>query len=460
MERKGNNEMNTPIIDFVNAYQQKKGTRFHMPGHKGHVFFGWEPFDITEIPGADVLHQGKGIIYESEKNATALFGTAGTFYATEGSTQCIKAMLGVLRMEWEQEKCQERPWILAARNVHRSMIDACALLDLDVKFLWGENSRHLCSNVISPEQLERALGQAAGKPLAVYITSPDYLGQQMDIKGLSRVCNREGVPLVVDNAHGAYLHFLEEKCHPMDLGAAMCCDSAHKTLPALTGGAYLHVHPAYQHRFLPYVRQGMLLFGSTSPSYLILQSLDYCNAYLSDCYEKRLMETVGKVQAWKEKFSRAGGKVLPSEPLKIVINTGDNGYTGKQIAGELRSYEIECEYEEEAHLVLMISPENNENDWKRLDEWGEKTRLLSSPKEKLPVVVPDRLETTQVMSIRQAVFSRSEMIPVEQAVHRICATETVSCPPAVPIAISGEEITEEMVREFIKFDIKEVSVVL
>lgn len=452
--------MNTPIIDFVKEYQQKEGTRFHMPGHKGHVFFGWEPFDITEIQGADVLHQGNGIIYQSEKNAAKLFGTGGTFYSTEGSTHCIKSMLAVLRMEWNTKKNRGRPWILAARNVHRSMIDACALLDLDVKFLWGKKSEHLCSCTITEEMLDTALGQGEEPPMAVYVTSPDYLGQQMDIRRLSNRCHREEIPLVVDNAHGAYQHFLKEKCHPMDLGAAMCCDSAHKTLPALTGAAYLHVHSAYLQRFLPYVRQAMLLFASTSPSYLTLQSLDYCNAYLSDDYEKRLQETVERVLAWKRKFFQAGGNVLPSEPLKIVINTASNGYTGKQIAGELRSYQIECEYEEESYLVLMVTPDNSQKDWERLYKWGEKTRLLLHQREKLPMVLPCDLQTEQVMSIREAVLSRSEMVPVEQSVHRVCATETVSCPPAVPIAICGEIITEEMVREFKKFGIKEVSVVL
>lgn len=452
--------MNTPIIDFVKKYQQKEGTRFHMPGHKGHVFFGWEPFDITEIPGADVLHQGDGIIWESERNAAELFGTGGTFYSTEGSTQCIKAMLAVLRMEWERGSGKDRPWILAARNVHRSMIDACAVLDLDVKFLWGETSEHLCSHVISGEQLERALDHEEGRPLAVYVTSPDYLGRQTEIRELSEICNREGIPLVVDNAHGAYLHFLKERSHPMDLGAAMCCDSAHKTLPALTGAAYLHVHPEYGKRFLPYVRQAMLLFGSTSPSYLTLQSLDYCNAYLTESYRERLGETVGRVLAWKRAFFQAGGNVLPSEPLKIVIETASHGYTGKQIAGELRSYQIECEYEEEAYVVLMVSPENSERDWERLHQWGENTRMLRHRRGKLPVAVTEKLETRQVMSIREAVFSRSETVSVERALHRVCATETVSCPPAVPIAVCGEEITEAMVKEFKKFGIKEVSVVL
>ena len=452
--------MNTPIIDFVEEYQKKGGTRFHMPGHKGHVFFGWEPFDITEIEGADVLHQGEGIICESERNAAGLFGTAGTFYSTEGSTLCIKAMLAALKMAWEPEEKRDRPWILAARNIHRSMIDACALVDLDVEFVWGDSPGHLCSHVITGAQLQEALYRREKMPLAVYVTSPDYMGQESDVGEIAGVCHKLGIPLIVDNAHGAYRHFLREKCHPMDLGAAMCCDSAHKTLPALTGAAYLHVHREYGERYLPYIRQAMLLFGSTSPSYLTLQSLDHCNAYLADGYERKLEAVAARVQQWKKKFFQAGGEVLPSEPLKIVINTASHGYTGKQIASELRSYQIECEYEEEAFIVLMVSTENSDADWERLERWGENTRMLRHRREKLPVAVPEKLDTQRAMSITEAVFSRSETVPVERAVNRVCAAETVSCPPAVPIAVSGEIITEAMVKEFRKFGIKEVSVVL
>ena len=263
--------MDTPIVDFVKEYIENNGTRFHMPGHKGHVFFGLEPYDITEIKGADVLHHGDGIIAKSEKNASELFGSGRTHYSTEGSTHCIKAMLAILAMQRKDRK--RRPYLLAARNVHRSMIDACALLDLDIHFM-KHQSNSLCTCVISAEILKDALAKEDALPLAVYVTTPDYLGQTTDISALARVCKQYDIPLVVDHAHGAYRHFLEEAKHPMDLGAAMCCDSAHKTLPVLTGGAYLHIGKEFTERFEPYASQAMALFGSTSPSYLIMQSLD------------------------------------------------------------------------------------------------------------------------------------------------------------------------------------------
>lgn len=452
-------EMKTPIIDFVKEYTQSGTTRFHMPGHKGHVFFGWEPFDITEINGADVLHHGDGIILESEKNAAVLFGSGATHYSTEGSTLCIKAMLAVLKMEHGAFVSGERPYILAARNVHRSMMDACALLDFDVCFLQKRNSKSICSSVIFPEDLEGALRKKERLPLGIYVTSPDYLGQITDIAGLVKVAKRWDIPLLVDNAHGAYLHFLEEKRHPMDLGAAMCCDSAHKTLPALTGTAYLHIHKEYLERFEPYVNQALMLFGSTSPSYLLMQSLDRCNAYLAEQYPKLLKKTVLRIGELKEGLRERGICVKESESLKIVIDTAVNGYTGEEIADEMREFAIECEYADWQNIVLMVTPENTERDFRRLLEWAENSRISVFPKEALPVRRIGEIWSEQVLTIREAVFAKSEFIPAEDAVNRICATETVSCPPAIPIAVSGERITKEMAEAFVRFGIEEVCVV-
>lgn len=451
--------MKTTIVDFVKEYAEKNMTRFHMPGHKGRVFFGCEPFDITEIEGADVLHHGSGIIRESEKNASVLFGSGATHFSTEGSSLCIKAMLAVLSMEQGFRETGKRPFLLAARNVHRSMIDACALLDLDVRFLQQKGSRSICSSVLKAEDLEEALQSCKVPPLGVYITSPDYLGQITDISGVSEVARRWKVPLLVDNAHGAYLHFLGEGKHPLDLGAAMCCDSAHKTLPALTGAAYLHIHKDYQERFGAYAARALALFGSTSPSYLILQSLDLCNSYLKEGYQERLAETVQKTEEIKEELLACGICVLQSEPLKIVIDTAAGGYAGTEIVAELRKYYMECEYADWQYVVLMVTPENTEEDFKRLSVWAEATKLVSAPKKALPAWEVRDFSRERVCSIREAVFSKSEMVPAGESAGRVCAAETVSCPPAVPIAISGERITGEMAEAFRLFGISEVSVI-
>lgn len=450
--------METPVVRFVEEYQKSRKTRFHMPGHKGHVFFGCEPYDITEILGADVLHHGDGILAESQKNATRLFGSGATHYSTEGSSLCIKAMLAILKMEQEAANGQERPFLLAARNVHRSLVDACALLDFDLRFLPSEEQTSICSVVTSREMLEKAILQCTEKPLGVYVTSPDYLGQMADIASLSEVCKKYGIPLLVDNAHGAYLHFLKQPLHPLDLGAAMCCDSAHKTFPALTGAAYLHIHRDYRERFEPYAVQALTLFGSTSPSYLLLQSLDLCNQYLSQGYSQRLGQLVERAAAIKGELAGYGICVEPSEPLKFVLNTAKNGYEGEEIAEEMRDFAMECEYADWQSVVLMVTPENTETDWERLCHWALETKLVKEKRKALPLKTVPALQAEWAMTIREAAFSRHVMIPVREAVGKICAAETVSCPPAIPIAICGERITEEMAELFLQYGIEEVCV--
>ncbi len=236
--------MTTPIVDFVRSYAQSGTARLHMPGHKGQSLLGFEPLDITEICGADELYAPEGIIAESEANATRLFGTAHSYYSTEGSSQCIRAMLFLALQGAPQNG--RRPVLLAARNAHKALLYAAALLDFDIRWLWpsAQAEGALCSCPVTAEALTgalHALAQQGISPFGVYVTSPDYLGGVQDIPALAAVCRAQGVPLLVDNAHGAYLRFLPQNCHPIAQGAAMCCDSAHKTLPVVTGGAYLHL---------------------------------------------------------------------------------------------------------------------------------------------------------------------------------------------------------------------------
>ena len=163
--------MNTPIADFVRGYGKKNMTRLHMPGHKGNAFLGCESLDITEICGADSLYEADGIIAESEANATALFGTGRTIYSTEGSSQCIRAMLYLCM---QHSSPTMRPKILATRNVHKAFVYAAALLDLDVEWILPEGSMHsIGSCSVTPEKIETHLIGMSELPVAVYVTSPD-----------------------------------------------------------------------------------------------------------------------------------------------------------------------------------------------------------------------------------------------------------------------------------------------
>ena len=465
--------MTTPIVDFVRRYAQSGTSRLHMPGHKGQSLLGFEPWDITEIKGADELYEAEGIIAQSEANATRLFGTAHTYYSTEGSSQCIRAMLFLALQAAPQTG--KRPVLLAARNAHKALLYAAALLDFDVEWLWPapEDSGALCSCPVSAAKLAdalHALAQQDRKPFGVYVTSPDYLGGVQDIAALAAVCRAQDVPLLVDNAHGAYLRFLPENRHPIALGAAMCCDSGHKTLPVVTGGAYLHLGKNAPIQDEAAVRNALALFGSTSPSYLILQSLDKCNQVLSEGYPLRLLQCCGYLTRLRRELNEAaearhcpGPLALDDEPLKVTLDAAVLGMTGTELADALRRAAIECEYADPRYLVLMFTPENPPRDGKR---------LLSAMRE-IIAALPDELPHPEALqgefaaleqqlhtrcSIRQAVFAPQERLPVAQAEGRVCAMPTVSCPPAIPIAVSGEVITPAAVRLMQRYHVTEVSV--
>lgn len=449
--------MRTPIVDYVADYINQNKSRMHMPGHKGHVFLGCEPMDITEIAGADVLHHAQGIIRESEENAAGLFGAGATFYSTEGSSLCIKAMLEALG---QTSAAGDRPVVLAARNIHRSMVDACALLDFDLHFISTAQNPSLCTSLVSSEDLRSELSAMQSLPLGVYVTSPDYLGQLQDIRGLAGVCREFHIPLLVDNAHGAYLHFLEPSCHPMALGAAMCCDSAHKTLPVLTGGAYLHISDEYKEKFAWRIPQGMALFGSTSPSYLTLQSLDLCNRYLDEGYSGRLQSFIKRLGWCRQQMRQAGFVLGQTEPLKITIEAGEMGFSGEELAGSLREHQIECEYADADYVVLMLTPENTEEDIRRLEQFAYDWKIPAAENE-----CGDRKqeglflgEIVRACTIREAVLAPSEEIPVSEAEGRILGMETVSCPPAIPIAVCGERINRHMTALFHQYGIETVTV--
>ena len=163
--------MTTPIADFVRQYQENKTARFHMPGHKGKGPLGCEGLDITEVRGADALYEAEGIIAESEANATALFGSGRTVYSTEGSSQCIRAML---YLALTNRPAGASATVVAARNVHKAFVYAAALLDFEVVWLWPEESRSLCGCPITAERLEKTLSSLDAPPAAAISDSLVY----------------------------------------------------------------------------------------------------------------------------------------------------------------------------------------------------------------------------------------------------------------------------------------------
>ena len=430
--------MKTPICDFVKKYANSNPHRFHMPGHNGQNLIGFENMDITEITGADVLYNANGIIAESEQNAGALFGTKATFYSCEGSSLCIRAMLYLLKQGSIKNAKNTR--ILAGRNAHKSFVTTAALLDIDVDWIYGKNS--ILSLEIDTKKLEKTLKN--NQYDAVYITSPDYLGNVADIQTISKICKKHNTLLLVDNAHGAYLKFLKKSLHPIDLGADICCDSAHKTLPVLTGGAYLHISKNAPDSLFVNAQNALSQFASTSPSYLILQSLDMVNNYLENDIKNDIERIVSKVRILKDNLKNNGFLLVGNEPLKLTVNAKKVGFYGTEIAEILEKNNMICEFCDPDYIVFMFSAKT---DLKSIDSLEEallylekRTEILEKP----PVILP----TKSGLKPSKVIFLKNEKIEIENAVGRILATPTVNCPPAVPIAVCGEIMTENTVECF------------
>lgn len=440
--------MNTPIYDFLRSYSEKNALRCHMPGHHGYhtaeELSELYRLDITEISGADSLFEADGIILESEENAASLYGSGATLFSAGGSTNCIQAMLGAMRLENRR--------IIAVRNVHRAFLNSCVLLGLDVEWIMPDYTDGILSGTIDMAAVEKAL--AENPHSCLYVTSPDYTGRIADISALAELCHRYGAKLLVDNAHGAHLHFLPKSMHPIALGADMCCDSAHKMLPALTGGAFLH---AKDRRYKPILKQTMGMFASTSPSYLIMMSLDLCNRYIGEKIRGDIEDNLRYIRDFRQRFSDRL-VFAESEPFHITIKAAESGFDGEEFAENMRKNGAECEYAHRDTVILLMSPMNTKEDYERLGDIAEKSLEMTEKCHIQPLNVPPVLPV-RAMSIREAALAESEEIPIEQALGRICASVKVPCPPAVPIAASGEIIDRNCIKIFKSYGNSSVIVV-
>lgn len=439
----------TPIIGFIKEYNAGGTSRLHMPGHKGVPLLGAEELDITEIKGADQLYEPEGIIARSEAEMSSLYGSAATLYSTEGSSLSIKGMLAAAH----ELTGGLRP--AAARNCHRAFINGCVLLDIDPVWIFPSKAREsICAADVTAEDVRRTL-EAHPELNAVYITSPDYIGSLTDIKGIAEACHERGALLLVDNAHGAYLRFAGEGLHPLEQDADLCCDSAHKTLPCLTGTGLLHISKSAPRELCGIAKEAMSLFASTSPSYVLMSSLDRCTYELKNGLPERIRECCGRVSHMKAELSAAGFGIFGDEPMKLTVSALSKGYKGNDLAEYLRGNNIESEYSDDLCTVLMPSPCNKPEELEGL------VKVLKALPEKEPIALPRPVLVIpeKKMTLREAYFSPRERIPVEEAAGRICARSVLSCMPSVPAAVGGEIIDENLIKFLKRYSFFEADVV-
>ena len=445
--------MSTPLFSAIDRLRRQGFSRFHTPGHKGRdcgFLTPVTPWDFTEVRGADSLFEASGPIAETEARCTALYRTGGTFLSAGGSTLCIQAMLALVRPLGGK--------LLLGRNAHASAIKTMALLDLRPEWLAQDLAPDGFPAPVTPAQVEAALADG-GDYAGVYVTSPDYFGRLTDIAGLAEVCHRYGVPLLVDNAHGAELFFTGENRHPMALGADLCCDSLHKTLPVLTGGALLHVGAtplAEKYGFAGRAKEAMGLFGSTSPSYLILLSMDRLlpaleNGEMAAALARDAEKVSGLAELAESRgFGLPQGPVLPT---RLTLGFGAMGCTEAAFDAALTAHRVEPEYLA-GHACVFLCGGASEEDFARLR--GLIEELPAGPALPLPDPLP---QPETVLSPRAALFARRERVPLAAAGGRISAATVSRCPPGVPLLCPGERITAAALAAAKGYGLEELEVV-
>jgi arginine decarboxylase len=448
--------MNSPIYNAIIEHNKKNRSAFHMPAHKGAAeclapLASVLPFDMTEIPDTGSLFDGEGVTAEAEQLAAELFGAAGSFMSAGGCTLCIQAMLRLAAPQGGK--------VICGRVIHRAAVNAMALLDITpVWVLPDDSAGEGFAGRITAAGVRAALVQNPDAK-AVYITSPDYYGVMSDIAGISAAAKEYGVPVLVDNAHGAHLKFIDDTLSSLSRGAAMSADSAHKTLPVLTGGAWLHIA---EPKYLDKARDALSLFGSTSPSYLIMLSLDLCRAWLAEHGRQELGALAAETDKIK-KFALSGGFMMPQgecDPLRLAFNTQVLGVGGKDAGDILRKNGIEPEYAGPGGVILIPSPFNTGEDFERLAGAVQKIseRFEQNENTVFPAAFSRQLPAA-VLTPKQALFAQKERVEVKSSAGRIACGAVSCCPPAIPVVVPGEIITAQSVHMLQEYGFSHITVV-
>ena len=435
--------MSTPLYDTLRSYAQGCPARFHMPRHKGSSLPIPELefaalLDVTELPPTGNLYESGEPFDSAQSLWAARFGFEYCQFLTGGSTMGIHTGLSLL--------CRPGKRVLVDRNCHRAIFHAMALLDLEAVYLerlWLPEENLV--GPVSPEAVEKMLDRCPDIK-TVCITSPTYAGVLTDVEAIGRLVHARGGTLFVDGAHGAHLPFLN--LTPFR-GADILVASAHKTLPALGQSALLFTNGIDPER----VRRMASVFGTSSPSYLILASMDGARAWLEGPGGEGYRRTAAKVGELRRKFPSLKRR-LDLDPTRFTLNVKN----GSVFADSLEREGVWPEMEDGGHVIFICTPQDLKENFTRLEAALEKYRDLMGPCP--PVPAPPLPE--QVLSLRQALFGETELLPLERCEGRIAACQMAPYPPGVPVVAPGERITKKELSYLMEigYNKQEVPVVL
>ena len=482
------------LLERLTEYAGSDAYPFHMPGHKRREIPDGIPggfpdpygIDITEIDGFDNLHHAEGILKDAMETAAAIYGADRSWYLVNGST------CGILSAVFAATENGGK--LLTARNCHKAVYHAICLNRLEAEYLYPEEITEFGINGgIRAEDVRKALekdamrcagnsGDVRGKITkiqAVLITSPTYEGVVSDIRAIADAAHEYGIPLIVDEAHGAHLEYADQ-CHSfpksaLEYGADIVIQSLHKTLPCFTQTAILHVKGKLvdQDRVSRYLS----MFQTSSPSYLFMAGMERCIRYMDGDgrnemirYEKRLehfMERMEGLQVLEVLDREICGKyrtVAGWDPSKIVVSTmRAEDFHGEELAETLRrKYHLEMEMTAPEYVIAMTSLMDTEEGFERLGtalleiDGALRRRTESGRKEKAASETPEGLESkpshpVRRMLICEAMDADTERTAFQDTVGKASAEFVYLYPPGIPIIAPGEVFTDAIVEKIMAY---------
>jgi arginine/lysine/ornithine decarboxylase len=481
----------TPLYSALVALARKKTLRMHMPGHKGKgtdVFghSGIFEIDFTELRETGNLYEGIPPISEAEALAAKAAGAKDCFFMTGGSTQAIMTAVATA--------CKPGSGIIIDRASHISVWNAMVHLDLVPHFVSAGVVRPW--NIpapVTPGAVEDAIGWYP-EASAVLLTSPSYYGLMADIAEISKVTEKHGVPLIVDEAHGAHLPYMTGYGGAVAQGARLAAASAHKTLPALTPGAFLFSDGSHDPRE---IRRKAAMFGTSSPSYAVMASMDAARAYMEGEGGRKYDRLAAVVKDLRERINGLGcfraldeNTGFAPDPARITVYVGAAGLSGYRVSEILENeYNVVCEMGDRCNIVLIATCADTEEDLslvydalsdiakrhtactrERPDNPG--TEMVTSPAPgpardpaSGPATEPEQPpmpHPVRRLKPREAAYAEREYVRLRDAAGRVAGEHIAPYPPGIPVVASGEEISEDHLHylESTGFDMdREISVV-
>ncbi|WP_163102929.1 aminotransferase class I/II-fold pyridoxal phosphate-dependent enzyme [Peribacillus alkalitolerans] len=446
-------QIRLPLFEVLERHRKSGALSFHVPGHKNGLILSNEmpeaikgllAYDMTELPGLDDLHHPEEAILEAQLLLSDFYQSKKSYFLVNGSTVGNLAMiLGV---------CQEGDVVLVQRNCHKSILHGLMLAKVEPVFLQPElNDEWKMAGGITVEGLQEAI-LSFPDAKALIITSPDYYGKIHMLEPIINLAHKYHIPVLVDEAHGA--HFVLGSPFPASaaqFGADIVVHSAHKTLPAMTMGSYLHI---YNDRVDEQkVEMYLQMLQSSSPSYPIMMSLDHARHYLANFVEEDIVYTLDEMERFKQDLRLLSGvKVLEGpkvDPLKVTLQVLD-GYSGFQLLDALQEAGVFAELADPYNVLFILpllkkgQPFPYQSALRRISSAIEQIKRKFQPARKdIPFYQPSHHYSKLEYSFKEMGMKKKVLVSILESANRVCAEMIIPYPPGIPLIMNGEIMTHQ-----------------